>query len=143
MKGLKLYFSFFILGSLINGILSIMLVYILDVNSKSSITIAGASIVGYTVKAFLFGLLLLLINRSDIFVTNRHKKLILWSPFISFVLWYVLIFVFQIERFASDVSFGYTARFPHFYIQLLSCLLTTTMIVNYLKRKDKSIQTYS
>ncbi len=133
-KILKLYLSVVFLGTITNAILIFGFLKILKFGYKSAISVYIYSIPGYFIKSLIFSSIIFLLFRKRYLENKFIRNIILWSPLILFVTWYTLIIVFKIESLYVDLSFGYTARFPHFIIQLLSCIIVTVSSLLFIKK---------
>lgn len=124
-KILRLYFSVLFLGTLTNIILIIAILKTLGFGYKSEISVYIYSIPGYFIKSIIFSLPLFLLLNNSVFEKKVKRNITLWIPFLLFLFWFLTIIVFRIESFHMELSYGYTSRFPHFLVQLLSCLIIT------------------
>lgn len=125
IKILRLYFSVLFLGTLTNIILIVAILKTLGFGYKSEISVYIYSIPGYFIKSIIFSLPLFLLLNNSVFEKKVKRNITLWIPFLLFLLWFLTIIVFRIESLHTELSYGYTSRFPHFLVQLLSCLIIT------------------
>ncbi len=133
-KILKLYLSAVFLGTITNAILIFGFLKTLKFGYKSAVSVYIYSIPGYFIKSLIFSSIIFLFLRKRFLVKKLTRNIILWSPLILFATWYTLIIVFKIESLYVDLSFGYTARFPHFIVQLLSCIIITVSSLLFVKK---------
>jgi len=124
-KILKLYTKVLFLGTLTNIVLIVSFLKTLGFGYKSEISVYIYSIPSYFIKSIIFSLPLFLLLKETILDNKLKRNLILWIPFLLFLFWFGIIIAFRIEFLYPDLSYGYTSRFPHFFIQLLSCLIIT------------------
>ncbi len=124
-KVLRLYLSVVFFGTLANAILIFGFLQTLNFGYKSAVSIYIFSIPGYLLKSLMFSTILFLLLKKRFLENKVARRMILLTPLLLFILWYTLIILFKIESLYVDLSFGYTSRFPHFYIQLLTVIIIT------------------
>lgn len=133
-KILRLYLSILLFGTLANAILIFGFLKTLNFGYKSAVSVYIYSIPGYFLKSLIFSTIIFLLHKKRFLENKSTRNMILWTPLILFILWYTLIIIFKIESLYVDLSFGYTSRFPHFYIQLLTCIIITISSLSIVRR---------
>ena len=101
---------------------------------KSEISVYIYSIPGYFIKSIIFSLPLFLLLNKSVFENKLKRNITLWIPFLLFLFLFGTIIAFRIESLYTELSYGYTSRFPHFLIQLLSCLIITISSIYRLRK---------
>lgn len=142
-KILRLYFSVLFLGTLTNIILIVASLKTLGFGYKSEISVYLYSIPGYFLKSIIFSLSLFLLVKNNILENRLKRNITLWIPFFLFLFWFLAIMVFKIESLHTELSYGYTSRFPHFLVQLLSCLIITISSIYQLWKTAKNSESKS
>jgi hypothetical protein len=138
IKPIQIYLKTFLTSLILDWLLLLSICNALGFDRKSAICVYLYGIGGFLLKGIVFFTPLLFI-RKQIFLDSKPKRVLLFlSPFLLFLVWFVLIIIFRIELLYPDLSFGYISRFPHFYIQLLSALIIPLII---LWRTNKKIKT--
>jgi hypothetical protein len=141
-RPLLLYLGTTTLGTLIVTALLIFVCTKFNFDPKSAICVYLYGIGGYLVKTSIFTLTYLLLFKKSFLTSKAIRTSIAWTPFILFFLWYLALIVFQVESLYFDLSFGYIARFPHFYFQLFAVLLMSILTAVRLNRRHRpEIQT--
>jgi hypothetical protein len=138
-RPLLLYFSTVTFGTIILTTLLIFVCTIFHFDHKSAICVYLYGIGGYIIKTLIFSLTYLLLYKESYLTSKPLSTTIAWMPFILFFMWYLVLIVFQIDALYFDLSFGYIARFPHFYAQLLAVLIVSMTIAIRLNRRHKVI----
>lgn len=133
-KILRLYFSVLFFGTLTNAILIVGILKTLRFGYKSEISVYIYSIPGYFIKSIIFSLILFFLLKNSVYENKLKRNITLWSPFLLFLFWFGAIKAFRIESLHTELSYGYTTRFPHFLIQLLSCLIITISSIYQLEK---------
>lgn len=133
-KILRLYFSVLFLGTLTNSILIVAILKTLGFGYKSEISVYIYSIPGYFIKSIIFSLPLFLLLNKSVIEKKLKRNITLWIPFLLFLFWFGTIIAFRIESLHTELSYGYTSRFPHFLVQLLSCLIITISSIYRLRK---------
>lgn len=123
IKPTILYFNSFFVGLLLMTIFLILVCKTLNFDYKSAISVCLFGTLGYTFKSVLFFLPYFFFYNRAYIENTITRRLIIWSPFMLFSLWYLMIMIFEIEILLPDVSYGYLMRFPHFYLQLMTVFL--------------------
>jgi hypothetical protein len=136
-RPLLLYLGTTILGTLIVIVLLILVCTKLHFDHKSAICVYLYGIGGYVIKTFVFSLTYLLLFKKRFLTSKTRRTIIAWTPFILFFIWYLSLIVFKIESLYFDLSFGYIARFPHFYVQLFAVLLMCILTAVRLNRRNR------
>jgi len=139
-KILRLYLSVLFLGTLTNMILIIAVLKTIGFGYKSEISLYIYSIPGYFIKSLIFSLTLFILLKNDIIENKFKRNLTLWTPFLLFLFWFGGIITFRIESLHTELSYGYTSRFPHFLVQLLSCLIISISSIYYLKKNNSTVR---
>lgn len=138
-RPLLLYFGTTITGTIILTTLLIFVCTILYFDNKSANCVYLYGIGGYIIKTLIFSLTYLFLYKQRFLTSKPIRTTIAWSPFFLFFLWYLVLIVFQIDSLYFDLSFGYSASFPHFYAQLLSVLIVSMATAIRLNRRHKTI----
>jgi hypothetical protein len=139
IKPFQLYLRTFLFSFVFNWLMLIFICNALSFDGRSAICVYLYGVGGFFLKGIIFFTPLLLLFNEDCLKSKTSRVLIFLLPFISFLLWFLTIIVFQIEAFYPDLSFGYIARFPHFYVQLLSSLLIPLIMLWFTNRKIKAV----
>lgn len=134
---LTLYLWTLLIGTVIITFLLIFVCTIFHFDRKSAICVYLYGIPGYCIKTVIFTLSYFLLYRQSIMDNKAKRTLVIWTPFILFFFWFLLIIVFQIESLYTDLSFGYISRFPHFYAQLLTTLVPCTVTAIRINRRHR------
>lgn len=142
-KILRLYFSVLFLGTVTNIILIVAILKTLGFGYKSAISVYIYSIPGYFIKSIIFSLPLFLLLNNSIFEKKLKRNITLLIPFLLFLFWFGTIIVFRIESLHTELSYGYISRFPHFLVQLLSCLIITISSIYRLGKIAKNSESKS
>jgi hypothetical protein len=130
----KYYLASIVLGSMLNILLLIVIViYFFGFGGKSAAALMYMSVTGYFFKSIIFFLPFFYLN-SD-FISRYQRNFIIFSPFLLYIIWFCFIIIFEIESLSQEISYGYTDRFPHFYLQLLSTLLICLLIRQRVNRR--------
>lgn len=122
-----------------NGLFLILLISLMTLfgfEGKSFIALLIAGLIGMSVKSLFFFLPFFRMERRI-----RNNKMLLQVSFVPFAIygiWFSTIFIFKIEPLYFDLSFGYIARGPHFYVQLFAVLITGIFTFFY-QRKYMSL----
>jgi hypothetical protein len=124
----KYYIGAIVIGSTLNAILLLTVLLALGFSGKSFIALLFTAVPGYFYKAFIFFSPFLFLNRDFALLPKFSRTVILFLPFIFSIAWFGAIIALQINALAHEISFGYTDRFPHFYIHLLSTLMVCLFI---------------
>jgi hypothetical protein len=142
-KILRLYFSVLFLGTLTNIILIVAALKTLGYGYKSEISVYIYSIPGYFIKSIIFSLILFLLFKNSVFENRLKRNITLWIPFLLFLFWFGAIMIFKIDSLHTELSYGYTYRFPHFLVQLLSSLIITISSIYQLGKISKNSESKS
>src|SRR6187401_3515260 len=92
----KYFILSIILGSIFNILLLIVVLNSFGFSGRSLISLFFISISGYFYKAIFFFLPFLYLNTNFSSRDELQKGLILYSPFLLYLLWFVSIILFQI-----------------------------------------------
>jgi hypothetical protein len=139
MTAFKLYLRASIFGSILNFILFIIIINLLNFDGKSAICIYSRGIPNYFIKSIFFFLIYLVFSAEEKFENKTTRNVIIFTPLILTILWYLSIISFNLSNFYTDISFGYLYHFPHFYIQILTMLITC-ITTFFLYRKKETIK---
>jgi hypothetical protein len=123
----KYYLASIVLGSMLNIFLLIVIVInYFGFGGKSAAALMYMSVTGYFIKSIIVFFPFFYLNAD--FISRSQRNLIIFSPFLLSIIWFCFIIIFNIESLSQEISYGYTDRFPHFYLQLLSTLLICLLI---------------
>jgi hypothetical protein len=140
MKGLSLYFLNILVGTFTTLFVLILICNHFHFDSKSAICVYLFGAMGYFVKSLFCFAPYFWLKNEDYFHTPSIKRLIVWSPFLLFFMWFTMVITFQIEAFHTDIEFGYISRFPHFMVQLLVVLMACIANAVFVYRKYKKVE---
>ena len=140
MKAFPLYILAVLGGSLLTFSLLIAVCNHFDFDSKSAICVYLFGLMGYFVKSLLFFIPYFWLNKGDNIHLTGIRRLIVWSPFILFFIWFTTVITFQIEAFQTDIEYGYIMRFPHFLVQLLVVLLVCIGSASFVYHRYKQLE---
>lgn len=116
------YLSSIFLSNLLFCTMLVGLLEYFGFEGKSYLALLLAGIIGMFFKSLLFFLPFYKMERK---VRNyRMLAQLCFVPFAIYLIWFFTIILFEIEPLYFDVSFGHTARAPHFYLQLFAVLAT-------------------
>lgn len=135
---LLLYLSVTTIGTIVVASLLMFICNLYNFDGKSLMCVNLYGISGYTVKTFVFSLVYLLLYISKFWTHKTIRTIIIWTPFILFVLWYTILISFEIESLYFDISFGYLMTYPHFQVQLLVAFLMSLFVYLWLQVRYKS-----
>jgi hypothetical protein len=124
----KYYILSIIIGSIFNILLLIIVLNYFGFTGKSLIALFYISIRGYFYKSVIFFLPFFYLNADFSSRSKFQQILILFSPFLLYLMWFGFILLFQIESLFYEISYGYTDLFPHFYTQLITTLMICLLI---------------
>src|SRR6478609_7924711 len=122
----KYYLASIMLGSVLNILLLIVVIKYFGFSGRSVVALVYMSVTGYFYKSIIFSLPLFFLNTD--FISKSQQNLLIFSPFLLYLVWFCSIITFRIESLSQEISYGYTDRFPHFYLQLMSTLLICLLI---------------
>jgi hypothetical protein len=135
IQSTQLYLAAFFGSSVLNSLLLVLLCTILSLDGKSEIIIFMFGTAGYFIKAIFCFLPYRLLNHPEYLDNRLRRNLVLWSPLILYACWFLMVILFQMETFYTDLSFGYLVHFPHFLVQLTSVLIACIVATLYVYRK--------
>lgn len=128
LKPLKLYLISLLGGFTLMLILLILVCSLLSFDAKSAVSLYFFGGLGYLLKAIIFFAPYFLLYKQNLQENPKQRKLVIWVPFILFLIWYFIVVSFEIDILIPDVSYGYIMRFPHFVLQIFATLIICTGI---------------
>jgi len=131
----SIYFTRLFLATIIDAFILILICTSLSFDYKSAMCVYLYGIGGLLLKGIIFLTPFMFLQNASILSSRLYRTILILSPFVLFVLWYVWLILFQIESLYVDVSFGYISRFPHFIVQIFSILLICIFTLVRVNRK--------
>jgi hypothetical protein len=136
IKPFSLYLKSVVTGLLINFILIVMASKLI---SFSSATLYFVGSVFYSGKAIVFFSVYFLFFYGPVVNSAGKRNLIIYTPFLLFLLWFTFLILFEMKGLYADISYGTIERFPHFYLQLAATFLACVVLQ---LRMDKRYNRY-
>lgn len=128
-----------LIGIALNLLLVLIPLILFQFEYKSFVSVLIWSIIGYSVKTWILTLPLIGITKNTNSLEFKYKIIRAFNPFFFMVLWFSLILILNIQSLFFDFSFGYTQRFPHGLVQLLTmffvCVLNAISLNNIRKKE--------
>ncbi len=137
-RPLFLYIGAITSGTIVVTVLLVLVCSILNFDFKSAVCVYLYGIGGYISKTLIFSLSYLFLHKQNFLTSKPIRTSIALMPFILFLVWYVILIVFQIDSLYYDLIFGYSARLPHFFIQLLAVLIVSIRTTILLNKRHKT-----
>ena len=142
MNPKKTYIASLVFGVVLNFLLQTIIYYsfdgVGDIDKLITTVIYSSSF--YSIKATLFSLTYLLLNKDFIY-NNKKYEIILttMSPFLLFAFYYFIIIIFRIKSLHYDINLSFINFFPHFLIQLFSSLTLSVATNLYINKKRNKL----
>ena len=142
MNPKKIYVASLVFGIVLNILLQTLIYYsfdgVSDIDKLITTVIYSSSF--YSIKATLFSLTYLLLNKDFIYDNKKYQIILTtMSPFLLFAFYYFILMIFKIFSLRYDIML--VNYFPHFLIQLFSSLtlsVATTLYIN--KKRNKLLK---
>lgn len=135
IKPIRLYLKSVMIGFAIDLVLLMLVGEFVTFKTDKSENLFWIGISFYLSKAIVFFAAYLLFFNAPVLKNNGKRNLIIYTPFILFLLWFTFLILFQVEDMYGDLSYGSLQRFPHFYLQLLATFLACIIIQLQLNKK--------